>query len=132
MVERTIDPDTINFLSPIVAPYSDMIAKALSLTEHTGQVLCKPEKECFFDLMKVWLERDGDKANLHKLMKVLLKIRCKVGVDKLIDRYNILFDKQPRLVTSIACAKKAGCTQAMTSHTIQDSRCSRHTAVTLH
>ena len=101
MVEQVIDLGTINYLSPTVCKYSDMVAMAINLTDHYKQLkqMSRSDQECFFDLIKVWRERNGDRnATLHHLMKVFLKIRCRVGVEKLIERYDITLDQPIRLV----------------------------------
>jgi len=98
VVEKVLDLDIIKSLSSKVQENCISIATALSLSKEyeTISKQFKCPKDCCFVLLKTWLARNGDNANLHSLMKILLKTNSKDGVQELLRQYKELLDNLPR------------------------------------
>lgn len=95
---KPVDDRSIKSIVQSVKDDCDAFSIALGLERECSEILlCSTTENRFKTLVQAWRRRDKERATLHALMKTLLKISCKDGVDDLVRRYQDILDNSCRL-----------------------------------
>jgi len=100
MVTKPVDEESIKFILDNAKEDYNAFAIALGMERECEQLECRyrTSQGRLIALVQTWTTRDKEQATLHVLMKTLLQMSCKDGVDDLVQRYEEMLQNPCRLV----------------------------------